>query len=250
MVTFAIIGSSFDPTSPEDSYVTMRQVSLTLMISRVVLIVQYGVVMLWVKNHRRLVIPLLIHIATFAVGAILCFKLLFSFTARSAGKAYFVWYVIIVMEALAVFLSSSQWRSLSFAHTNLNERCGLLTLIILGEGIIVLTKSVGLVVKGENFSSGIIAQIISAILIIVSRPRLPADRNQVQQLTSNLSISSTCSTSTKAPTLLLPPSCTTCGPSSTSPSTPPSSSSWKAPRASSPGVTPCKSSFQSPELLF
>lgn len=172
MVTFAIVGSSFNPTSPEDSYATMRQLSLALVISRVVLIIQYGSVMLWVRGHRNLIIPLAIHVASFAIGAVLCLGLLFTFNSNTTGKAYFTWYVIIAIEALAVFISSSQWKSLSFAHTNLNERCGLLTLIILGEGIIVLTKATGLVVKGDNFSSGIIAQIISAVLIIVSHPLL------------------------------------------------------------------------------
>ncbi|KAL8883212.1 MAG: hypothetical protein Q9192_007352 [Flavoplaca navasiana] len=69
------------------------------------------------------------------------------------------------MEALAVFLSSSQWPCVSFQLTSLSERCGLLTLIILGEGIIVLSKSMNYVVKGQNFSSGTIAQIVSAYFI-------------------------------------------------------------------------------------
>ncbi|KAL8769546.1 MAG: hypothetical protein Q9209_004477 [Squamulea sp. 1 TL-2023] len=166
MVTFAIIGTMFDPSSPHETYATMRQLSLCLLVSRLVLICQYGSLMLWVKGHRKITRPLSIHIAAFGVGAVICFGFFFTFNARSSGKAYVVWYIIIISEALAVFLSSSRWRSISFQHTNLSERCGLLTLIILGEGIIVLTKSMSYVVKGENFSSGIIAQIISAVLII------------------------------------------------------------------------------------
>ncbi|KAL8776054.1 MAG: hypothetical protein Q9213_008399 [Squamulea squamosa] len=166
MVTFAIIGTVFDPSSPQETYATMRQLSLCLIVSRLVLICQYGSVMLWVKGHRKITTPLSIHIAAFVTGAILCLGFFFTFNARSSGRAYIVWYIIIVVEALAVFLSSSQWKSVSFQHTNLSERGGLLTLIILGEGIIVLTKSMSYVVKGENFSAGIIAQIISAVLII------------------------------------------------------------------------------------
>lgn len=168
MVTFAIIGTKFDPSSPHESYPTMRQLSLCLLVSRLVLICQYGSVMLWVKGHKKIITPLSIHITSFAIGAVLCFSFLFMFNARSSGQIYVGWYIIIIMEALAVFLSSSQWPSVSFQHTNLSERCGLLTLIILGEGIIVLTKSLNYVVKGENFSPGIIAQVITAVLIIVS----------------------------------------------------------------------------------
>ncbi|KAI4234389.1 MAG: hypothetical protein LQ349_003827 [Xanthoria aureola] len=166
MITFAIIGTKFDPSSPHETYPTMRQLSLCLFVSRLVLICQYGSVMLWVKGHKKIITPLSIHIIAFAIGAILCFGFFFMFNARSSGQIYIAWYIVLIMEALVVFISSSQWRSVSFQHTNLSERCGLLTLIILGEGIIVLTKSINYVVKGANFSPGIVAQIISAVLII------------------------------------------------------------------------------------
>ncbi|KAL8804118.1 MAG: hypothetical protein Q9182_002751 [Xanthomendoza sp. 2 TL-2023] len=170
MVTFAIIGTKFDPTSPHKTYATMRQLSMCLFVSRLVLIAQYGSVMLWVRDQKKITRPLSIHIASFAIGGVICMGFFFVFNATSSGQAYIVWYIIIVLEALAVFVSSSQWPSVSFQHTNLSERCGLLTLIILGEGIIVLTKSMNYIVKGENFSTGIIGQIISAVLIIASHP--------------------------------------------------------------------------------
>lgn len=107
---------------------------------------------------------------TFAIGALVSLGLLFTFKSTTSGRPYLGWYAIAILEALVVFLSSSQWRVVSFKRTNLNERCGLLTLIILGEGIIVLTKAMNSVVKGENFSPAIIAQIISAVLIIVNLP--------------------------------------------------------------------------------
>lgn len=59
-------------------------------------------------------------------------------------------------------------------RTNLNERVGLLTLIILGEGVIVLTKSMVYVTKGQNYSPAVIGQIIASVLVIVSpAPVLP-----------------------------------------------------------------------------
>lgn len=167
MVTFAVVGTRFNPSMPHETYITMRQLSLVLVVSRLVLIGQYASTMMWVRKYSSVTTPLKVHIIALGVGAALCLGFFFTFTATSSGQAYIVWYVIIVMEALAVFISSSRWEAVSFVHTNLNERCGLLTLIILGEGIIVLTKSMNYVVKGENFSKGICAQIISAVLIIV-----------------------------------------------------------------------------------
>lgn len=168
LIAFAVTGTKFDPTSQQENYGSFRRLSMILLISRLVLLVQYGQILLWVKGHKKITTPILIHIAAFAIGAIICLGILFTFNSTSSHSTYIVWYAIVVVEALAVFASSSQWRSISFKHTNLNERCGLLTLIILGEGIIVLTKSMNNVTKGENYSPAIIGQIISAVCIIVS----------------------------------------------------------------------------------
>ena len=174
MVSYAVVGTNFDPSNIAEHYVTFRQLSLILVISRIVLIIQYGSVLFWIKGHKKVITPILIQMATFAIGAIISLGLLFTFKSKTFGRPYIGWYAIAALEAIVVFLSSSQWRVVSFKRTNLNERCGLLTLIILGEGIIVLTKAMNSVVKGENFSSAIIAQIISAVLIIVIYPSPPS----------------------------------------------------------------------------
>lgn len=87
--------------------------------------------MLWVRGNQKIITPLAIHIATFATGAIVCLGFFFTFIPRSSGQAYIVWYPMVGLEALVVFFVSSHWPTVSFKHTNLNERCGLLTLIIL-----------------------------------------------------------------------------------------------------------------------
>ena len=170
MVSYAVVGTKFDPSDIANTYITFRQLSLILIISRIILIIQYGSVLFWIKGHKKAITPILIQMGTFAIGALVSLGLLFTFKSNTSGRPYLGWYAIAILEALVVFLSSSQWRVVSFKRTNLNERCGLLTLIILGEGIIVLTKAMNSVVKGENFSPAIIAQIISAVLIIVNLP--------------------------------------------------------------------------------
>lgn len=167
MVSYAVVGTNFDPSNIAENYGTFRQLSLILVVSRILLIIQYGSVLFWIKGHKSAITPILIQMAIFAVGAAVSLGLLFSFKPDTSGRPYFGWYAVAVFEAVIVFLSSSQWRVVSFKRTNLNQRCGLLTLIILGEGIIVLTKAMNNVVKGENFSAAIIAQIISAVFIIV-----------------------------------------------------------------------------------
>jgi low temperature requirement protein LtrA len=75
----------------------------------------------------------------------------------------------VCVETLAVITISCVWRVVSFKHTHLVERVGLLTLIIMGEGILGMTKSVSQIIQNStSVSSSDIATIISAVLLIVS----------------------------------------------------------------------------------
>lgn len=64
---------------------------------------------------------------------------------------------------------SCVWRVVSFRHTHLVERTGLLTLIIMGEGIIGLGTSVSTILQNSVFvASSAIGTIIGGVLLIVS----------------------------------------------------------------------------------
>lgn len=86
-------------------------------------------------------------------------------------KLYAVWYIMVLVEVVAVVVSSSIWKVVSFKRTHLVERMGLLSLIILGEGIIVMLKAVNTVEKGSTFgqdwNASIFCVIIAAVLVIV-----------------------------------------------------------------------------------
>jgi low temperature requirement protein LtrA len=74
-----------------------------------------------------------------------------------------------LVEAIVVVIISSLWRVLSFKHAHLVERIGLLTLIILGEGILGLTKSVAKIVsKTEKVTGGDLGIIVAAVFLVVS----------------------------------------------------------------------------------
>ena len=167
MIAFAVVGTAFDPTQTGAKYGTFRKFAIILMISKIILVVQYSYILIWVKAHPKILRPLSIHIAALGLGAVICACLIPAFQSGVDTRAYVGFYIVAVIEAVAVFGSSMEWRTVSFKHTNLNERVGLLTLIILGEGIIVLTKSMSYVTKGYNYSPAVIGQIISCVVIIV-----------------------------------------------------------------------------------
>jgi hypothetical protein len=76
-------------------------------------------------------------------------------------------YALACVEALAVIAFSCYWRVVSFRHTHLVERIGLLTLIIMGEGIIGMTKSVSTILQSSSrVSSSDIGTIVAAVLLI------------------------------------------------------------------------------------
>jgi low temperature requirement protein LtrA len=61
---------------------------------------------------------------------------------HSMRLVYIVWYIVMVLEGVGVILISCIWRMMSFKKTHLMERMSLLTIIVIGEGAIGVTKTV------------------------------------------------------------------------------------------------------------
>jgi hypothetical protein len=77
-------------------------------------------------------------------------------------------YAVVIVEAIAVVSISSLWRVVSFKHTHLVERVGILTLIVMGEGIIGMTKSVTYIARYSAYTtSAIIGVVVAAVSLIV-----------------------------------------------------------------------------------
>lgn len=90
------------------------------------------------------------------------------------GYAYIAWYIIAGFETIANVIVTSRFKVVSFKGTHLVQRMTLLTLIILGEGIIVVCKSITEIVKNEDasiaWSRATIGSITSSVVIIVCYP--------------------------------------------------------------------------------
>jgi low temperature requirement protein LtrA len=76
---------------------------------------------------------------------------------------------IAIIEGLVVLLVAMTWRIVSFKHTHIVERLQLLTLIIVGEGIIGMIKSVACITKGQaKNNSTELGSVVAAVLLLVS----------------------------------------------------------------------------------
>ncbi|KAI8965558.1 hypothetical protein F5Y11DRAFT_294853 [Daldinia sp. FL1419] len=145
MIGFAEIGAAFDPN---DQIVSVfRAMSLFLAVSRFVLAFQYGMVAFQIRNYahgkRAMFITALLHF----MAAAIYFGVSFRYNLGKTSRVFLVWYIGGGVE-MALHLRISQLSHvLTFLGTHLGERLNLLTLVILGEGCIILAKSITLLVK-------------------------------------------------------------------------------------------------------
>ena len=177
MTGFAICGAIYDTNNVGENVKAFRALALILMVSRLALVVQYGVVLFYVRSYQKTLVPMLATMGTLFVSAIIFLGTFWGYDLSNTGdsfpnqkggpKTYIAYYVVVCFEALAVITISCIWRVVSFKRTHLVERIGLLTLIIMGEGIIGMTKSVSKILQNSsNTSSSDIGTIISAVLLI------------------------------------------------------------------------------------
>lgn len=175
MTSFVGLGPVYETIVSGGETRAFTGLALVLMTLRFMLTIQYGIVLYFVRGFHKTLIPLVLTMAIYAAAGIAF--LITYLVDRSIpelngiqGASHIVaWYIILGIEIAGVMVVSSVWRILSFRHTHLVERVGLLTLIVMGEGILGLTKSLAYDVMGRNVSiwqdAGLI---VPAVILIVS----------------------------------------------------------------------------------
>jgi low temperature requirement protein LtrA len=172
MVGFAVIGPQWKPGQEIVDYKIYKAFGLMLMVSRLTLFCQYGVTLLYTKKHTKTIVPLAMVMGSTLLAAILYGALtptfpkdmfdVEGFEVPQKSNVYIAWYVIALSETVLTVTVSCYWRIISFKGTHMVQRMSLLTLIILGEGIIVICKSISKIVKNEYlWSLSVVGQIIA-----------------------------------------------------------------------------------------
>ncbi|KAF3907915.1 hypothetical protein ABW21_db0203369 [Orbilia brochopaga] len=167
MVGFSAVNERFDPERPDENWHAFKNLSLLLFASRFAIAIQYFVVWWTVRQYKKTRMPLLLMSIIMAVSMILFLGLAFSFQPDSNVKGYIGWYVILALEAVLVLGISLKWRIVGFKGTHLIQRLGLLTLIVMGEGIIGLCRATSLTNEGVGgWTPTMSGQAISGVLCI------------------------------------------------------------------------------------
>lgn len=116
------------------------------MFSRACLAVEYGSILWHVRKYKKTGLPLGLQIVVNASAALVYLGITFRFQ-NGHSRVYMTWYFIAGAEAIITILISNIWPVLSFTKTHLMKRMGLLTIMILGDGMTDIAQDVAKIVK-------------------------------------------------------------------------------------------------------
>ncbi|CCE34553.1 uncharacterized protein CPUR_08486 [Claviceps purpurea 20.1] len=148
LVGFAIVAPNFDPGKQEAK--VMRTMSLILMFSRAILVVEYATTLWHVRRYEKSRIPLYVSIAVNAIAMFIYLGVTFSFQQDKNSRVYITWYCISGAEGIATLIISYVWPVMDFSGTHFIKRLTLLTVMMLGDGLINIAKEVVTIVQAPD----------------------------------------------------------------------------------------------------
>ncbi|KAH5578404.1 hypothetical protein HBI24_163160 [Parastagonospora nodorum] len=168
---FVFAGPVFDRYTPTNVATSYRQFGIVLVVSRIAIVMQYGVVMWQGRMFRQTLVPLGLSTAVHAMAAVAYGITIGVYPRGAVGLeeqvVWLCWVIISIVEGLLIFLIAIIWRIVSFKYTHLIERLQLLTLIIIGEGIIGMVKSVACIFKGQSDNNSTeIGTVVAAVVLL------------------------------------------------------------------------------------
>ncbi|KAH6685690.1 hypothetical protein F5X68DRAFT_276506 [Plectosphaerella plurivora] len=132
LVGFVTVSPNFE-TQDQDSII-FQTFSIIIMISRLCIALQYGVIMWHTRKYNVTFLPLIAMIVMNIIAAAIYLGVSFRF-AHGNSRVFGAWYAIAAIEILLTMGLSVYYPVLSFKGTHLLSRISLLTCIIFGEGV-------------------------------------------------------------------------------------------------------------------
>ncbi|EGD85235.2 hypothetical protein H112_08966 [Trichophyton rubrum D6] len=167
MTGLAVLSVNFSVTNILEHRGRFASMCYLLMVSRFILVAQYTTVAWYLRGHKQTFTAKVLVIATLFVSATVFLALGVSAHSIQSPRVHIAWYVVIACEAVFMIAISSFWKVLSFKGTPIVERFGCLTLIVLGEGIVGMTKAIKSIALGTSTISGTsVSLVICHVLII------------------------------------------------------------------------------------
>jgi len=191
IMTFFAMSSIYLNNPDKDAHFghDARMISLILMVSRMLLVIEYGAILIAAYHryqNKSVVVPFALTMFTSLVAAFAFLGLSYDNSAESKPYGNIGWYVALppmltgksvmlirrryvtsVSEATVHLIISYIYPAMFFDKSNIVERMGALTLIIMGEGIIGMTEAVSnMFSSSSHISSQTGWLVVAAVLII------------------------------------------------------------------------------------
>ncbi|OAA32178.1 hypothetical protein AAL_01510 [Moelleriella libera RCEF 2490] len=165
LVGFAVVAPIFDPSKQNAS--VMQGMSIMLCMSRITLAVEYGNTLWHVKRYKRCRLPLYLTIALNIITTFIYLGVAFRFTDNKNSRVFVTWYVISALEAVATLAISYFWPVMGFSQTHLIKRMTLLTVMMLGDGLVNIAKEIVIIVKSSvGWSADTIGAVTAGVATI------------------------------------------------------------------------------------
>lgn len=120
------------------------------MFSRAILAVEYISTLWHVRKYKKCRIPLYVSIAVNVISMLIYLGISFRFQDGKRSRVYMTWYFISGAEGVITLVISNVWPLLSFTKTHLMKRLTLITIMILGDGLVNIAKEVVTMVKSPE----------------------------------------------------------------------------------------------------
>lgn len=128
---------------------TNTLIAVILAVSRFVLALEYGTVLWHVRKYKAARLPLYLQIGLNIAASLIYLGATFRFQDGDS-HVFTIWYIVSVGEVAVTCLLSNFWETLSLTNTHLMRRLALLTVMILGDGIIIVAQNVSKIVEGPD----------------------------------------------------------------------------------------------------
>ncbi|KAJ5765658.1 hypothetical protein N7520_005217 [Penicillium odoratum] len=150
MIGFASAGTRFTTRVGNENLWAFQSLSLMLAGSRLLLAIQYTITLAFMYRPMKATSKGVAYTAMMFWGAAILYLAMFFAFSRGhqvPPRIWTVWFVLFGVEMWTVMGVSCGFPEIGFQETYLNIRMGLLTLIIIGEGVIAVTRIVNKTVR-------------------------------------------------------------------------------------------------------
>ena len=147
-----------------------ESLNMLMIISRALFSLQYLVASRLIGGrHKPATVPLMITSGMYVLSSLI-YGILFKLVLLDGGnvQGFYGYYAIILFELTVMSLVASRYECVSFRDTHLHKRLMVLTLMILGEGIIVCAFSFAKISSKSGWTPNSFGQALCVILSIVS----------------------------------------------------------------------------------